>query len=51
MSEAIACARRCRSSRLTRCGPEKNNQKKWKAEEEERHKGSLKQQKEKDQRM
>jgi hypothetical protein len=37
----IACARRCRSSRLTRWWTKKNNRKKWKAEEEERHKGSL----------
>jgi hypothetical protein len=37
----IACARRSRSSRLTRWWTEKNNWKKWKAEEEERHKGSL----------
>jgi hypothetical protein len=40
-SEAIACARRCRSSWLTRWWTPKNNQKKWRAEEEERHKGSL----------
>jgi hypothetical protein len=40
-SEAIACARRCRSSRLTRWWTKKNNRKKWRAEEEERHKGSL----------
>jgi hypothetical protein len=40
-SEAIACARRCRSSQLTRWWTQKNNQKKWRAEEEERHKGSL----------
>jgi hypothetical protein len=32
-SEAIACARRCRSSRLT---TEKNNWKKWSAEEVEK---------------
>jgi hypothetical protein len=37
-SEAIACARRCRSSWLTRRWTEKNNWKKWRAEEEERHK-------------
>jgi hypothetical protein len=37
-SEAIACARRCRSSRLTRRWTEKNNRKKWRAKEEERHK-------------
>jgi hypothetical protein len=35
-SEAIACARRCRSSRLTRWWTKKNNRKKWKAEEEEK---------------
>jgi hypothetical protein len=35
----IACARRCRSSRLTRWWTKKNNRKKWKAEEEERHRG------------
>jgi hypothetical protein len=40
-SEAIACARRCRSSRLTRWWTKKNNRKKWRAEEEERHKGLL----------
>jgi hypothetical protein len=40
-SEAIACARSCRSSWLTGGGPKKNNRKKWMAEEEERHKGSL----------
>jgi hypothetical protein len=40
-SEAIACARRCRSSRLTRWWIKKINQKKWRAEEEGRHKGSL----------
>jgi hypothetical protein len=39
-SEEIACARRCRSSQLTRWW--KNNQKKCRAkEEEERHRGSL----------
>jgi hypothetical protein len=38
-SEAIACARRCRSSRLTGWW-KKNNQKKWRAEEE-RHTVSL----------
>jgi hypothetical protein len=39
-SEAIACARRCRSSQLTGwCTRKKNNQKKWRAEEE-RHEGS-----------
>jgi hypothetical protein len=40
-SEAIACARRCRSSQLTGW-TRKNNQKKWRAVEEERHKGSQK---------
>jgi hypothetical protein len=40
-SEAIACARRCRSSRLTRWWTKKNNRKKWRAEEEERHEGPL----------
>jgi hypothetical protein len=40
-SEAIACARRCRSSRLTGWWIQKNNRKKWMAQEEERHKGSL----------
>jgi hypothetical protein len=40
-SEAIACARRCRSSWLTRWWTKKNNWKKWRAEEEESHKGSL----------
>jgi hypothetical protein len=35
--EAIACARRCRSSWLTRWWTQK-----WRAEEEKRHKGSLK---------
>jgi hypothetical protein len=39
-SEAIACARSCRSSRLKGGGHKKNNQKKWRAKEEERHKGS-----------
>jgi hypothetical protein len=37
--EAISCARRCRSSRLTRWWTQNNNLKKWRAEEEERHKG------------
>jgi hypothetical protein len=46
-SEAIAYARRCRSSRLTRWWTKKNNWKKWRAEEEERHMGSLTQKKEK----
>jgi hypothetical protein len=36
-SEAIACASRCLSSWLTGRWTKKNNQKKWKAEEEERH--------------
>jgi hypothetical protein len=40
-SETIACARRCRYSRSTRWWTKKNNWKKWRAEEEERHKGSL----------
>jgi hypothetical protein len=41
-SEAIACARRCRSSRLTRWWTQKEYSEKWRAEEEEeRHKGSL----------
>jgi hypothetical protein len=40
-SEAIACARSWRSSRLKGGGHEKNNRKKWRAEEEERHKWSL----------
>jgi hypothetical protein len=40
-SEAITCARRCRSSQLTGGGQEKNNKNKWRAEEEERHKGLL----------
>jgi hypothetical protein len=41
-SEAIACARRCRSSRLTRWWTQKRLIGiKWRAEEEERHKGSL----------
>jgi hypothetical protein len=40
-SEAIACVRRWRSSRLTRWWTKKNNQIKWRAKEEERHKGSL----------
>jgi hypothetical protein len=38
-SEAIACARRCRSSRLTGRWTQKNYQKKGRAEQEERHKG------------
>jgi hypothetical protein len=42
-SEAIACARRCRSSRLTGWWFQKNNWIKWRAEEEERHKGPLNQ--------
>jgi hypothetical protein len=37
-SEAIACARRCRSSRLARWWTQKRIiGKKWRAEEEERH--------------
>jgi hypothetical protein len=40
-SEAIACARRCQSSQLTGQWTKKNNQKKWRAKEEERHKGLL----------
>jgi hypothetical protein len=40
-SEAIACARRCRSSWMAGWWLKKNNQKKWRAEEEERHKRSL----------
>jgi hypothetical protein len=40
-SEAIACARRCWSSQLTRWWTKKNNRKTWRAEEEERHMGSL----------
>jgi hypothetical protein len=44
-SEVIASARRCLSSRLTRWWTKKNNWKKWRAEEEERHKGSLTQKK------
>jgi hypothetical protein len=41
-SEAIACVRRCQSSWLKQGGgPEKNHRKKWRAREEERHKGSL----------
>jgi hypothetical protein len=40
-SEAIACARRCWSSQLSRRRTKKNNRKKWRAEEEERHKGLL----------
>jgi hypothetical protein len=43
-SEAIACARRCRSSRLTGRWAKKNNQKK--EEEEERHNGGTKKTKE-----
>jgi hypothetical protein len=35
-SEAIACAKRCRSSRLARWWTRK-----WRAKEVERHKGSL----------
>jgi hypothetical protein len=38
-SEAIACARRCQSSLLTRWWTKKNNCKKWRDEEEGRHKG------------
>jgi hypothetical protein len=37
-SEAIACARSCRSSRLMGSGHEKNNRKKWRAKEEQRQK-------------
>jgi hypothetical protein len=44
-SEAIACARSCRSLGSQGGGPEKNNQKKWRAEEVERHNRSLTQQK------
>jgi hypothetical protein len=40
-SEAIACTCSSRSSRLKGGGHEKNNWKKWRANEEERHKGSL----------
>jgi hypothetical protein len=41
-SKAIACARRCRSSRLKRGGgPQKNNWKNWRTKEEEKHKESL----------
>jgi hypothetical protein len=40
-SETIACTRICRSSLLKGGGHEKYNWKKWRAEEEERHKGSL----------
>jgi hypothetical protein len=40
--EAIACARRCRSSRLTGWWTQKIIiRKKWKSEEEERHNGLL----------
>jgi hypothetical protein len=39
--EAIACARRCWSSWLTSGRYKKNNRKKWRVKEEERHKGSL----------
>jgi hypothetical protein len=39
-SEAIACARKYRPSQLTGWWIQKNNRKKWRAEEEERHKGS-----------
>jgi hypothetical protein len=38
-SQAIACARRCRSSRLTGWLTWKEFSKKWMAKEEERHKG------------
>jgi hypothetical protein len=38
-SEAIACARRCRSSRLTGRLTKNKNWKKSRAEEDERHKG------------
>jgi hypothetical protein len=39
-SEAIACARRWRSSRLARWWTQKRiSRKKWRAKEEERHKG------------
>jgi hypothetical protein len=40
-SEAIACARRCRSSRYQGGGSKRKKMKKWRAEEEERHMGSL----------
>jgi hypothetical protein len=40
-SEAIACARRCWSSRLTGWWTRKEKQKKWRAQKEERHKGLL----------
>jgi hypothetical protein len=36
-SEAIACARRCRSSQVV--DPNRIIRKKWRNEEEERHKG------------
>jgi hypothetical protein len=39
--EAIACARRCRSSRLTGWWTRKEQSEKWRAEEEEKHEGSL----------
>jgi hypothetical protein len=39
-AEAITCARRCRSSWLTGWWTQNNNWKKWRAKEEERHKGS-----------
>jgi phage tail sheath protein FI len=38
-SEAIACATRCRSSRLGGWRTIKKNQKKWRVKKEERHKG------------
>jgi hypothetical protein len=42
MSEVIACARRCRSSRSSGWWiQKKKNWKKWRVNEEERHKGSL----------
>jgi hypothetical protein len=40
-SEAIACARSCRSSRLTRWWTQKVLSEKRRAKEEERHKGLL----------
>jgi hypothetical protein len=40
-SKAIVCARRCGSSRLARWWTQKRIIGIWKAEEEERHKGSL----------
>jgi hypothetical protein len=40
-SEAIACAWRCQSSWLTRWWTPKEWSEKWRAKEEERHKGSL----------